>query len=1224
MQYAPTSSAQFADEIQWIYVLIMQESLLPSIIDKDSPNYSAVVMLREILEYSLTKEGEKIRNVALTGPYGSGKSSVLFTLQKECQEAASDSPAKKLKFLPISLALLKGGNESEALARDNANNRSNDSANQNTTDEELINRRIEYSILQQLVYREPHSVVPDSRIKRIHSSKSKLNNSFLFKIFMLFACIFILFEPTLLKVDTIFNILNFGKYNIIGDIAALGYIIWFSWRYLLPEVSKVYHKYRVDKIEIKGAEIKMESENSIFNHHLDEILYFFSQTEYNIIVIEDLDRFNTSSIFLKLRELSMLLNESKIVDRHITFVYAIKDDMFKDEDRVKFFDHIVTVIPFINGSNSKDILKKKLLDNGVSDQLISDDAISDRAFFIHDMRLLINIINEFCQYRRMLSIEDEKRLNMTKLLGMIVYKNFYPKDFNSLHRRQGKIYQALQQRDKIEEEVKKQFSCEEKELLEMENQIIQSRDKSIIDIRLSFMSNLLMELNIPTAGFIRIDRQFHSLTEISSSDDLFEKLLNLNSFEYGYWDSYRRYDTSSLYSFSNIRISTIAKNFKLEEKLSSIQKDHQDKIRQKRQMLNYKYAQVTRKPLGFYLTNFPNAANLPCFKEIGLPDMLILFLQEGYIDENYYDYISFFYDGMLSETDNDWLLNMKLHRNQDYQFHFNHLENLVKLLKLSHFDHLSILNIDILDYLYEHREGPLEAKFNALVKRIKNSDLPQDFLYCYSQVGKHKDEVLGDYFTWDEETTWILADEYSQTSESETLKALWCKYTQTLPECTQDWLESNFSFLINNLAIIGDSRINELISACIFERLTEAPKVLIDTVVSNNSFVINYENIELVLLTILGTSDGHPSFSSILSSGSDEFIQYLTDKENINLTLEVLRSHEPNETETGCLFVVNNLNLTEDQKVSYLREQNSRISNIALVEKPSLELTVANDLVIPVWQNVCTYYQSKGLNEPLIEFIKRGYENISTTTPNECVVSSTPDWNLCKELLISDILPIKIHKKLSASLKFEVTPEDSLSTLDSSRFKNLVESNIVKCEDNFLNCLDNTDNLGILIESSPQQYFHYVEDKELSITPKSAIYLLNSSVLSKKEKENVFWTISPSTICNDASLMKFASEILIKSDETGQWKGSEILSLVSRETPNDWKQELWLKSIRKDGTLVPNILSQMGSSYSDILKSDKRPTYPNDDFHKSLLNELVRLEYIKSFHPHKTGLRVFH
>ena len=68
--------------------------------------------------------------------------------------------------------------------------------------------------------------------------------------------------------------------------------------------------------------IEIEEENSIFNKHLDEILYFFQVTKYNVVIIEDLDRFGTSDIFLKLRELNQLINESKIVGRNVVFVYA--------------------------------------------------------------------------------------------------------------------------------------------------------------------------------------------------------------------------------------------------------------------------------------------------------------------------------------------------------------------------------------------------------------------------------------------------------------------------------------------------------------------------------------------------------------------------------------------------------------------------------------------------------------------------------------------------------------------------------------------------------------------------------------------------------------------------------------------------------------------------------------------------------------------------------------
>ena len=146
---------------------------------------------------------------------------------------------------------------------------------------------------------------------------------------------------------------------------------------------------------------------------------------------------------MKLRELNQLINESKIVGRHITFIYAIKDDIFKDEERTKFFDFITTVIPVINPSNSKDKLKFALKAKGCGNDDISDEDLSEMAFFIQDMRILTNIVNEYKQYRDKLCEAIDFQLNKTKLLGMIVYKNYYPQDFALLHRREGKIYKCI-------------------------------------------------------------------------------------------------------------------------------------------------------------------------------------------------------------------------------------------------------------------------------------------------------------------------------------------------------------------------------------------------------------------------------------------------------------------------------------------------------------------------------------------------------------------------------------------------------------------------------------------------------------------------------------------------------------------------------------------------------------------------------------------------------------
>lgn len=111
---------------------------------------------------------------------------------------------------------------------------------------------------------------------------------------------------------------------------------------------------------------------------MDEIVYFFQVTKYNVVIIEDLDRFNNTEIFLKLREVNQLLNQSESVGRKIVFIYAVRDDMFLDEERTKFFDYITTVIPIINSSNSVDKLKEELEIKGFTD--IHCDVIDSVAF----------------------------------------------------------------------------------------------------------------------------------------------------------------------------------------------------------------------------------------------------------------------------------------------------------------------------------------------------------------------------------------------------------------------------------------------------------------------------------------------------------------------------------------------------------------------------------------------------------------------------------------------------------------------------------------------------------------------------------------------------------------------------------------------------------------------------------------------------------------------------
>ncbi|EFH8703717.1 hypothetical protein GFZ72_24495, partial [Escherichia coli] len=110
----------------------------------------------------------------------------------------------------------------------------------------------------------------------------------------------------------------------------------------------------LDKVDLlKGAVTTRASSPSLLNVYIDEIVYFFDSTKYDVVIFEDLDRFNNGRIFVKLREINQIINNCLSDRKPVKFIYAVRDGIFNSaESRTKFFDFVMPVIPVMDNQNA--------------------------------------------------------------------------------------------------------------------------------------------------------------------------------------------------------------------------------------------------------------------------------------------------------------------------------------------------------------------------------------------------------------------------------------------------------------------------------------------------------------------------------------------------------------------------------------------------------------------------------------------------------------------------------------------------------------------------------------------------------------------------------------------------------------------------------------------------------------------------------------------------------
>lgn len=985
-------------------------------------------------------------------------------------------------------------------------------------------------------------------------------------------------------------------------------ILYFVVKYFVQS----YGNSKLNKLNLKDGVIEIKEETSIFNNHLDEILYFFQVTKYNVVIIEDLDRFGSPDIFLKLRELNQLLNESKIVGRNIVFVYAVKDDIFLNEERTKFFDYITTVIPVINPSNSKDMLKAALRDRGLEDNVIKDGDLRDMAFFIQDMRILTNIANEFQQYREKLCTGNNQKLNLTKLLAMIVYKNYYPKDFAMLHRREGKVYNCIKEKPNFAKGALDEIGKKEKTLENEYQAFLKTKHLKESELRLIYLYKIRERINNKVTEF-NIDNQSYSLDQISKDKDLFNKLISKREVYYSYWYYNRTEHTSCSFDFN-----AIDKDINFNQRIALL-RIPESKFERDRAMLYKQKLNVHKQRLKI-LIGYYKQGESDLYKSIGLSEMMDVFIRRGFIDEEYYDYISFFYEGMVSLADRELLLSIKRDIPKEYSYHIDKVENFVKELLPYMFETKAILNNDLLDYVSLYNKDYL----NLMMYILETDQAPLDFLAQYYLYGNAQKQVYEHYIEWDEVQSWINIESWNNNDEKNTLIEGWLKYSKKICKEARTWLNSHYEFLTDRFENIGKERCLDLVIDSEFKDLNDKNPGLLKHSIDNLAYEINSYNLCLIANYLCNDSqvkEGNLNLSRIRDTKYGIFIDHI--ENNIDKAIMYFSKDCKDETKDSILFFLNNKILENADKANYLTEQKNWLDDDNNIDTDEMKTLAYNLFLInPTWKNVVSYYNNKNKDENiLIKYIEHFSDNLGSQKIKK---DDSEYSSLGAYLLGTTKLTIGTYSSIIKSFQIEFKGYNALRELDRDRLLLLLSYNMLPfCEEN-TNLLRETDIYADYLIKYNKQLLENLSASYISGC-EVAYKLLSSEVFTYEQKKRMI-TITPKDILIE--LDKLANQVLdiiINTDLKNIEEETivEVLKNASNESYRVYIISLLILEYDYDDNKIAELLSLLGGKYIDIAERSKHPVLEETKWNIKLAGALKHKRFISSAKEDKDGIRIY-
>lgn len=669
------------------------------------------------------------RNIALSGPYGAGKSSVMEKVK---------GMQKKLgkKWITISLATFgetsreQNSKSEETSSGQNSGNKetnieqsskSEETSSEQNSKSALSQNAVEAEILRQMVHKIGTSMAPKSRFRKLNDRNPAAD--------ALMAALVLAFALLTAYLANAYSRLFSLQLSYIEGLAFLAWlVIAGAGIYRLIRTSVISKMVRRVKIFEAEFEITPSDSKSPYERYADEIMYLLNASKVDAVVFEDLDRFDSMAIFEKMRSLNSLANDSRFSDaekkwtekgrqkaeKPLRFFFLVRDSLFKNpHDRTKFFDYVIPVVPYIDPNSALDIFRSALDGVGIT---VDEGFLHQLSSYIDDPRIIHDIADEAYHYKKALfetrSFTDG---DPERLIALLAYKALFPKDFELLQSGRGYLHEVLNGKQRLiarlTEDGETEYAELQNELEDTKRQLKVSEDELICMFGALGLTNIAQYLR----GFNNSGNfDPHSFLEAVRKDpwasQRFEELLQqLKSNE--------QYQTRLLEvrNDAGSRSNAIrARQKELRDKSETLQpmtiKQLIDELPDANDLFNFSSSDIGREK-DFEELSMNTVLESPFFP------MLRFLVSSGYIDESYRRYISNFYSDTLCAEDDDFLSAIKQAKPIDFLYRPKNPSAIVRCMSRGEFSRIGIRNPWLVSALLSSKDDQKIKEFMSSVKR---------------------------------------------------------------------------------------------------------------------------------------------------------------------------------------------------------------------------------------------------------------------------------------------------------------------------------------------------------------------------------------------------------------------------------------------------------------------------------------------------------------------------